>query len=45
MLKKRENLNETEKEKLEEIQVVLPELRVIYDEKEKFRDIFESKIT
>jgi transposase len=45
LLKKRENLNETEKEKLEEIQVVLPELRVIYDEKEKFRDIFESKIT
>ena len=45
LLKKKENLNETEKEKLEEIQKVLPELRVIYEEKENFREIFNSKIT
>jgi transposase len=45
LLKRKENLNETEKEKLEEIRKVLPELGIIYEEKEKFIDIFDSKIT
>jgi len=45
LLKKKENLNETEKEKLEEVKKAVPELIKMYDEKENFRDIFESKIT
>ncbi len=45
LLKKRENLNETEKEKLKEIEKVAPELIAAYQAKEKLRDIFESQIT
>lgn len=45
LLKKKENLGETEKEKLEEVRKVAPELIRIYEEKEKLREIFESKIT
>jgi transposase len=43
LLKKRENLNETEKEKLEEIQVVLPELRVIVISHSKKRGLLRIK--
>ena len=45
LLKKRENLNEAEKEKLKEIEKVAPELIAAYQAKEKLRDIFESQIT
>ena len=45
LLKKKENLNEAEQEKLKEVEKVAPELMIMYQEKEKFRDIFESKIT
>ncbi|MCC0179119.1 transposase [Waterburya agarophytonicola K14] len=45
MLKKKETLNETEKEKLKELQTVAPELIAVYQTKEKLRDIFESEIT
>ncbi|GAC1493151.1 MAG: hypothetical protein NVS2B14_06170 [Chamaesiphon sp.] len=45
LLKKKENLNETEKAKLEALKKVMPELMEMYQEKEKLRDIFESKIT
>ena len=45
LLKKQENLNETEKEKLKEIEKVAPELIAAYQAKEKLRDIFESQIT
>lgn len=45
LLKKKENLNEREKEKLKEIKKVAPELIKIYEEKEAWRDIFESEIT
>ncbi len=45
LLKKKEKLNETEKEKLKEGGKVSPELMAMYQEKEKLRDIFESKIT
>jgi hypothetical protein len=45
LLKRKENLNEVEKEKLEEIRKVLSKLGIIYAEKEKFIDIFKSKIT
>lgn len=45
LLKKKDKLNEAEKEKLKEVEKVAPELMVMYQEKEKFRDIFESKIT
>ncbi len=45
LLKKKENLNDREKEKLEEIKKVAPELIKIYEEKEAWRDIFESEIT
>ena len=45
LLKKKENLNETEKEKLKEIENVAPELIAAYQAKEKLRDIFESQIT
>ena len=45
LLKKKENLNETEKEKLKEIEKVAPELIAAYQAKEKLRDIFESQIT
>jgi transposase len=45
LLKKKENLNETEKLKLKEIQKVAPSLIRMYQEKEQLRDIFESQIT
>ena len=45
LLKKKENLNETEKSKLSSLEKVMPELMEMYHLKEKFRDIFESKIT
>ena len=45
LLKKKEKLKEIEKEKLEEVREVAPELIKMYQEKEKIRDIFESKIT
>ena len=45
MLKKKENLNESEKAKIEEVKKVAPELGKMYEEKENLREIFESKIT
>jgi transposase len=45
LLKKKEGLNETEKEKLKEVEQVAPELMAMYREKENLRDIFESQIT
>lgn len=45
LLKKKENLNEIEKKKLEEVKKVAPELIKMYEEKEAWRDIFESDIT
>lgn len=45
LLKKKEKLNESEKEKLVEVEKVAPELIAMYRDKEKIRDIFESKIT
>ena len=45
LLKKKEKLNKTEKEKLEEVEKVTPDLMEMYEQKEKLRDIFESKIT
>lgn len=45
LLKKKEKLNEMEKEKLEEVKKVAPDLIEMYEEKEAWRDIFESEIT
>ena len=45
LLKKKEKLNETEKEKLREVEKVSPDLMKMYREKEGLRDIFESEIT
>jgi transposase len=45
LLKKKESLNEMEKEKLEQVAKVTPELIKMYQIKETFRDIFESRIT
>ena len=45
MLKKQEKLNDDEKEKLKELEKVVPELISVYQAKEKLRDIFDSKIT
>ena len=45
LLKKKEKLNDTEKEKLKELEKVAPELIAVYQAKEKLRDIFESTIT
>ncbi len=45
LLKKKEKLDETEKNKLSELQKFLPELMEMYQEKENFRDIFERRIT
>lgn len=45
LLKKKESLNEMEKEKLEQVAKVTPELIKMYQMKETFRDIFESRIT
>ncbi len=45
LLKKKEKLNKKEKEKLEEVKIVAPELGEMYKKKEELRDIFNSKIT
>ena len=45
LLKKKEKLNDTEKEKLKELGKVAPELIAVYQAKEQLRDIFESQIT
>lgn len=45
LLKKKEGLNETEKEKLQKVKEVAPELINLYQCKENLRDIFNSKIT
>jgi transposase len=45
LLKKKEKLTEIEKEKLKELEKVAPDLMLMYQEKEKIREIFESKIT
>ena len=45
LLKKKEKLNETEKEKLKEVEKVNPDLMQMYREKERLRDIFASQIT
>ena len=45
LLKKKEKLNDTEKEKLKELEKLVPELMVVYQAKEKLRDIFENQIT
>ncbi len=45
LLKKKEKLNETEKEKLKEVEKVSPDLMKMYREKERLRDIFASQIT
>ncbi|MBW4619988.1 MAG: ISL3 family transposase [Cyanosarcina radialis HA8281-LM2] len=45
LLKQREKLNKQEKEKLEEVKKVAPDLIDAYYQKEKLRDIFESPIT
>jgi hypothetical protein len=42
LLKKKESLNEMEKEKLEQVGKVTPELIKMYQMKETFRDIFEK---
>ncbi len=45
LLKKKEKLNKIEKKKLESVEKVAPELIKMYEKKEKWREIFESKIT
>ncbi|MGB3192085.1 transposase [Lyngbya sp. PCC 8106] len=45
LLKKKEKLNEDEKNKLKEIQQTAPELMEMYKRKEQLRDLFESPIT
>lgn len=45
LLKKKEKLNEREKEKLNEVKDVSPRLIEMYQIKESIRDIFESQIT
>jgi transposase len=45
LLKKKEKLNKSEQEKLSEVKKVAPELILMYQEKEKLRNIFESQIT
>lgn len=45
LLKKKENLNEKEKEKLEEVEQVAPKLKQMHQLKEELRDLFERKIT
>ena len=44
LLRNAEELNELQKDKLEEIEKVLPELALMHKMKESFRDIFESRI-
>lgn len=45
LLKKKEQLNEEEKEKIEEIKKVTPFLGEMYEHKEKLREIYEEKIS
>ena len=45
LLKKKEKLNDDEKEKLKELEKLVPELIAVYQAKEKLRDIFDSEIT
>jgi transposase len=45
LLKKQEDLNEKNKEKLKEVENVAPELMRMYEIKEELRKIFESEIT
>ena len=45
LLKKKEDLNEAEIKKIEEVKKAAPDLGKMYEEKENLRDIFESKIT
>ena len=45
LLKKKEKLNKNEKDKLKEVNKLLPELMKMYEKKEELRDIFESQIT
>jgi len=45
LLKKQEDLDEEEKEKLKEVAKVAPELMHMYEIKEELRKIFESEIT
>jgi transposase len=45
LLKKKESLNETETEKLEQVRKMTHLLIKMYQMKETFRDIFESQIT
>jgi transposase len=44
LLRNAEGLNELQKDKLKEIEKVLPELALMHKMKESFRDIFESRI-
>ncbi|MGI0481956.1 ISL3 family transposase [Geminocystis sp. CENA526] len=44
LLKKKEELNEVEKEKLEQVKKVAPLLLEMYEQKEALRDIFNSEI-
>ena len=44
LLRNAEELNELQKDKLEEIEKVLPELALMHKMKESFRNIFESRI-
>jgi transposase len=45
LLKKKESLSERDKEKLEQVKKIAPELMKMYQMKEKFRDIFARRIT
>lgn len=45
LLKKKEKLNDSENQKLEELETIFPELITAYRAKEKLRDIFDSEIT
>ena len=45
LLKKKEKLNEMEKEKLESVRKLVPKLGKMSEKKEELRDVFESQIT
>lgn len=45
LLKKKEGLNDEEKAKLQKVKTDFPKLGIMYDIKERLRDIFESQIT
>jgi transposase len=45
LLKKKEKLNQVEKDKLKEVEQVAPDLMAMYQKKEDFRAIFEDTIT